>query len=667
MFNDICLGYLYELIYQQAKDIVKVLLATVDTALLACCEIKLMNKLKLKHKILLSFIAAIVITVAALSTISFHNLKKQLYEDNTILLADLSKLEAEKITRWFEVRHRMLMAAGKQVIDEPVPSLIQAQDSGQFAVTYFTNTQGESRYSTLVEQNNNYDPRTRPWYQAAVQKDGAIITAPYEDASGLGTVVSLAVPVKASGRLQGVIAGDIAISRLINDINAIQLPANGYAMIVSQDGTVIAFNDESKILQPATRIDDDITVRNQQTWLASNALHPVNLMGQDKLLYNQAIPGTDWQLLMVLDKNALEAPLTPMLLQQLGIAALVVVVASVLISLLVQWLLAPLLRVSQALAQIAGGRGDLTRRIEIQSQDEVGILAANFNRFVASQAELISQIRSQAEHLSDNAQQASVRANQTVNELGRQQQEVTMVATAVTEMASATQEIANNAEQTAAAAQQSSTSTAHGKQQVNKTRDSIHSLSQEMIQAGDVIQRLDLHAREISSVLSTIQGIAEQTNLLALNAAIEAARAGEQGRGFAVVADEVRVLSQRTHASTEEIQVTITTLQQATTEAVNIMETSRNLAELSVEDAEVAAQSLTEITTAVTLISDMASQIATAAEEQSQVTMEITQNTTAIKDVSDQLTVEAENSLEHANDLQKQAVELNGLVSTFIL
>src|SRR5699024_1923271 len=134
---------------------------------------------------------------------------------------------------------RMLMAAGKQVAEEPLPSLVQAQDSGQFAVTYFSKTNGLTRYSTPVEQNNDYDPRTRPWYQAAVQKDGAIITAPYEDASGLGTVVSLAVPVKASGRLQGVIAGDIAISRLINDINAIQLPANGYAMIVSQDGTVI--------------------------------------------------------------------------------------------------------------------------------------------------------------------------------------------------------------------------------------------------------------------------------------------------------------------------------------------------------------------------------------------------------------------------------------------
>jgi methyl-accepting chemotaxis protein len=370
---------------------------------------------------------------------------------------------------------------------------------------------------------------------------------------------------------------------------------------------------------------------------------------------------------MILDRAALEAPLTPMLLQQLGIATLVVVIATILISLLVQWLLAPLLRVSQALAQIADGRGDLTRRIDIQSQDEVGTLATNFNRFVASQAELIGRIRSQAEYLGNNAEQASIRANQTVTELGRQQQEVTMVATAVTEMASATHEIANNAEQTATAAQQSSSSTAHGKQQVNKTRDSIQSLSQEMIQAASVIQRLDVHAKEISSVLSTIQGIAEQTNLLALNAAIEAARAGEQGRGFAVVADEVRVLSQRTHKSTEEIQDTISTLQQATKEAVQLMATSRNLAELSVEDAEAAADALTEITTAVSLISDMASQIATAAEEQSQVTGEITQNTTAIKDVADELAHDAELSLAQSKDLHKQAGELNGLVSAFIL
>ncbi|GGB35617.1 methyl-accepting chemotaxis protein [Oceanisphaera marina] len=626
-----------------------------------------MNKLKLKHKILLSFIVAIIVTVTALSTISFHNMKARLYEDSETLVASLGEREAEKVTRWFQIRQGMLTAAAQQLEQARLPALQQAKQAGGFQLSYFGTKDGVMYDDDPGIDRTGYDPRSRPWYQQAMAENQAIITSPYEDATGLGTVVTLAEPVRSYGQISGVIGGDVGISQLIKDVNAVKLPAKGYAMMLSKDGTIIAYHDQSMILQPASRIDNEITVANQSKWQQSEHIHPVELNGEHKLVYSQAVPGTDWQMLMILDKAALEAPLAPMLLQQLGIATLVVVVAAILISLLVQWLLAPLLRVSQALAQIAGGRGDLTRRIEIQSQDEVGMLATNFNRFVGSQAELISQIRSQAEYLGSNAEQASVRANQTVTELGRQQQEVTMVATAVTEMASATHEIANNAEQTATAAQQSSSSTAHGKQQVNKTRDSIHSLSQEMIQAAGVIQRLDLHAKEISSVLSTIQGIAEQTNLLALNAAIEAARAGEQGRGFAVVADEVRVLSQRTHKSTEEIQETITTLQQATKEAVQLMETSRNLAELSVEDADAAAEALTEITTAVSLISDMASQIATAAEEQSQVTGEITQNTTAIKDVADELASDAQQSLAQSKDLHKQAGELNGLVSAFIL
>lgn len=626
-----------------------------------------MNKLKLKHKILLSFIVAITITVAALSAVSFHNLKAKLYEDSEILVASLSKLEAEQITRWFDVRQRMLSAAAPHLEQALLPALQQAKEAGRFQLSYFGSIDGVMYDDDPSIDRTGYDPRSRPWYKQAIAENKAIITSPYEDATGLGTVVTLAEPVRTYGQVSGVIAGDIGISKLIEDVNAIELPAKGYAMMLSEDGTIIAYQNESMILQPASRIDADITVSNQNKWQQSERLHPVILKGEHKLVYSQAVQGTNWQLVMVLDQTALEAPLTPLLLQQLGIATLVVIAATILISLLVQWLLAPLLRVSQALEQIAGGRGDLTRRIDIQSEDEVGILATNFNRFVASQAELIGQIRSQAQQLGDNADQSSIRANQTVAELARQQQEVTMVATAVTEMASATQEIANNAEQTAAAAQQSIASTAHGKQQVNKTRDSIHSLSEEMVQASGVIKRLDLHAKEISTVLSTIQGIAEQTNLLALNAAIEAARAGEQGRGFAVVADEVRVLSQRTHKSTEEIQVTITTLQQATNEAVKLMETSRNLAELSVEDAEAATTALTEITTAVSLISDMASQIATAAEEQSQVTGEITQNTTAIKDVADDLADDAELSLAQSKDLSKQAGELNGLVSSFIL
>ncbi|WP_421258071.1 methyl-accepting chemotaxis protein [Aeromonas sp. 600886] len=623
-----------------------------------------MKNLSLKQKILLSVVIALSLVILLLSWQSYSSQKSLLLQGSQEQLQRLGTQQAERVSDWLAARRDVIQALGSKAGADPLNALQQAQVSGRFQLTYFGESSGKMNDSDPSINRDGYDPRSRGWYQEAMSKGGLIVTKPYLDVAYNIMVVTLAQPVSG-----GVVGGDLSIASLVEDVTKMQLPADGFAIMMHKDGTIIAYKDAAKAMKPATEIDNDLTNALIEQSKSSKDLVPAyfDSEGRDKLLWAADIPDTDWELVLVLDKAALEAPLSSLLMTQLGMALLVLVGSILAISWLVSMLLGPLTKVSQALARIADGNGDLTQRIKIDANDEVGQLANSFNRFVGSQHQLIGNIRQLANELNADAERSLVTNQAAVDELQRQQQEVTMVATAVTEMASATMEIAGNAENTAAAAQQSAQSSEQGKMLVNKTRQSINGLAEEVGQATEVIGELSRHAQAITSILSTIQGIAEQTNLLALNAAIEAARAGEQGRGFAVVADEVRVLSRRTQDSTQQIQSTIETLQQTTARAVSLMQTSQGLADNSVQDADQAVRALEEITSAISLISDMAGQIATAAEEQTQVTGEITQNTTAIKDVSDEITAAAMRDLDQAHSLKGRAADLNQQVSTFIL
>ena len=623
-----------------------------------------MNSYSLKQKILISVVIALSLVIGSLSWQSYSSQKSLLLQNSLEQVQRLGEQQAERIQEWLAGRQDIVGALASKVEGNSLSALQQAQASGRFQLTYFGTETGQMLDSDPSIDRMGYDPRTRPWYKQAMNERGLILTKPYVDVAYNVLVVTM-----AQATSQGVVGGDLSIASLVESVNSMTLPANGYAIMMHKDGTVIAYKDASKAMKPVGQIDNDLNHDLPQQSRQAGTLLPMYFEneGRDKLVWGVDIPNTDWELVIVLDKETLEAPLTDLLLTQFGLSAVVLLLSVLAISWLVNLLLGPLGRVSQALARIADGNGDLTQRIEVDTQDEVGVLADSFNRFVGSQHQLISHIRQLASELDADAERSLKTNHIAVSELQRQQQEVAMVATAVTEMASATNEIAANAENTATAAQQSAASSFQGKELVNKTRSSINSLADEVAQATDVIEDLSRHAQSISSILATIQGIAEQTNLLALNAAIEAARAGEQGRGFAVVADEVRVLSRRTQDSTQEVHATIETLQRTTAKAVSLMESSQMLAGNSVEDANAAAKALEEITQAVNVISDMAGQIATAAEEQTQVTGEITQNTVAIKDVTDEITEAAKSDLTQAQGLKARANDLNAQVATFIL
>ncbi|WP_211315202.1 methyl-accepting chemotaxis protein [Photobacterium lipolyticum] len=629
----------------------------------------MMFNMTLRQKLALSASAAIIIGALVVTVLSFFSSLGRLDDDINERLKSAASAYNYYVADWMDAKGAALSAMPATIARKTLPQhLHQVRDSAGFDNVFLAFPDGtQENANKVILPAGNDDPREWGWYQHAITLNGTVtVENPTVAAATGASVVSMAKAITIFGQ-QAVLGADVEMSSIIKQLDDVLLPGEGYMFIANDEGNIFADADTSLLNKPVTVKDQELTDSLLKRIAREGYVEKIRITGQDRYVFVSPIHGTDLNTVIVVNYNSVVAPLYTTLYEQMLITLLVVVICVFLFNMLCAYLFKPLQQVSNALSVIAKGGGDLTQRITLDSNDEVGDLARNFNQFVASLQVLIGHVRTQGAELSQASEASESLANKSAEELNRQQDEISMVATAVTEMASATQEIASHAEQTARVAQDSTAHTNSGRELVIQSRASINNLAEEVNQATDVISELNEHAQGINSILSTIQGIAEQTNLLALNAAIEAARAGEQGRGFAVVADEVRVLSQRTHTSTEEIQGMIATLQQTTSKAVGLMGTSSKLAQCSVEDADQATAALEQINNSVALISDMATQIATAAEEQTQVTDEITQNTTSIKDVTDQLADDAQVARQQAQALSNQAAQLNAKVSTFVV
>lgn len=325
----------------------------------------------------------------------------------------------------------------------------------------------------------------------------------------------------------------------------------------------------------------------------------------------------------------------------------------------------PVVNMMNRLKEIATGDGDLTKMLKESSGDELGECAHWFNSFVGKLRTMILEIFDYAGELRKASDHMEQIAQQTSTNVLRQQTETDQVATAMNQMAAAVQEVSRNATQAADAALRADDEARQGKDIMGHTSRAIGALAGEVETAGGVIQQLAKDSNDISVVLDVIRGIAEQTNLLALNAAIEAARAGEQGRGFAVVADEVRTLAERTQRSTQEIQKMIEGLQRRAKDAVDVMQRGQKQATASVEQAALAEASLQTITRVVDDISDMCTQIAAAAEEQDKVSTEINRNVGNISGLASQTAADAGNVAGANRQMTDMAEGLQQLLKQF--
>ncbi|MGL4205135.1 MAG: methyl-accepting chemotaxis protein [Aeromonadaceae bacterium] len=629
--------------------------------------------LNIRKKLLLALTILLLITAGLQQLYTRHTLLAAANKEVTRFESSVAEVQINGLKNWLDTSATIVSSTKIGFIttaeeefaksNNAKNALLQAAHSGKFDMIYIGTNKGEMIVSNDWEAPAGYDPRQRPWYQGAIAANRMIITAPYTDASTGELIISMAEPFKLEN-VEGVIAGDISLQSLIQNVNSIA-QEGVYGLLTDGDGNLIAHKNPAMTLKPASQLAPELTKDKIRDLANSGKPHTMLIDGRNSIVYFTPIPGYEWYFGLIYDEETALATNSRLLQQSLLATVLQLLIVAGGAAYIITLSLKPLNAMGDAVAELAQGNGDLTRRITIHRNDEVGAVARQINLFIDMLQGMMSALAASARELDGQAKQSHTMASHNDESLARQQSEISQIATAVHEMSATATEVASNAEQTAAAAHASAASCDHGKQVIINSQRSITNLAGQVEQASNIIQELEKNAQEINTILSTIQGIAEQTNLLALNAAIEAARAGEQGRGFAVVADEVRVLSKRTHSSTVEIRAMIETLQRNTQQAVQTMHQSQQLAQNSVADAGNATLALEQITHSISEISDMATQISSAAEEQRAVTDEVGRNIQATKDVSDELSLAANSANRLATQLKEIALRINEQVNNF--
>ncbi|XLM14038.1 methyl-accepting chemotaxis protein [Pseudomonas sp. PLMAX] len=627
-----------------------------------------MNKnLRFSHKILLAAALIVIATFASFTLYNDYLQRNAIREDLDNYLNEMGDVTASNIQTWLTGRILLIENLAQNIAINPEPAnvatlLEQKALTSTFMASYLGDATGHFTIRPDAKMPDGFDPRVRPWYKGAQNSSTPTLTEPYVDAATGQTIISLAMPSTKAGQGVGVVGGDLSLQTLIDTLSARDFDGMGYAFLVSADGKILVHPDKALVMKSLGEAYPQNTPR------ISRDFSEIVVDGKTRIVTFtpiKGLPSVNWYIGLSVDKDKAFSMLSEFRASAVVATVIAVAIIIALLGMLIRLLIQPLHVMTRAMADIADGEGDLTKRLVIQNNDEFGSLGTAFNRFVERIHGSIREVSSATGQVNEVALRVVAASNSSMYNSDQQASRTSSVAAAINQLGAATQEIARNAAHASSQASDARNLAEDGQQVVDRSIAAMNKLSNMLSASSSNIESLNSKTVNIGQILEVITSISQQTNLLALNAAIEAARAGEAGRGFAVVADEVRNLAHRTQESAQQVQTMIEELQVGARESVSTMSDSQRHSQDSVEIANLAGERLSSVTQRIGEIDGMNQSVATATEEQTAVVESINVDITEINTLNQEGVENLQSTLRACSDLEQQAARLKQLVGSF--
>lgn len=634
-----------------------------------------MKSLGFKNTLILSIVLLMTAGLLVSNWISFSQLRDSVTQNVKAESISITRYESDKIEAWMQRKITAIKELEKHYklgtyTDKYVEVARLVKDTNGFDTVYLSFDDGRSfatedgdAWKDGVAILEKYDARKRFWYKQGKSVNTIDFTDVYDDAVTGNKVISV---IKNLG--DGVVLGDVGLSILAETVKSVNFPG-AVTAILDGEGKALASNSSELVV--GTRLSD-IGMSDVQNALISQGeiYKDYTVNGVDKIAISAPIKLTDdknWYLFMEVDKSVAYAAVDRAMDENI-VSTVIMLLISVLLSFaILNILYRPILTLKKVIIDLSKGNGDLTHRLPVTSNDDLGLISEGINIFIGNLQSLMLDVSRSSEQISQSVDQLKNQTDENNIVLLAHSTETDQIVAAIEEMSATANDVASNASEASQFTQTTSSQIADSKTVVTEATETVSQLVNDVDNTAASITEIGAYTADITSVLQVIGDIADQTNLLALNAAIEAARAGEQGRGFSVVADEVRALAARTQTSTAEIKDTLSKLHLGTAASITAMDTTKSTCEDSAGKTSLVAKKLDDIVDSVSFINDLNTQIATAAEEQSSVTGEITRNMTAIRDMVRDLSTNGEVTTNEAINLATYNSQLKSVVSQFKL